>query len=357
MQSGFIGAGIRLVFGVAFLGLSCSLLAQEPNPALRAAAAVLPSAIPAVSSSAIPDAPTPQIDVAAVDPQSAQPQSAQQPGAGSAPSPDSSAAPTQNTSSPTSSSSQQSSSSTQPSTSQPTGAQETQQQKAAEQIKAQEHQRIGGILPSFNVTYLSNAASMTAGQKIGLAFRSSIDPYAFGLAFVVAGFSEAQDKGTGFGWGPEGYFKRAGAAYLDAFDGAMIGNGFLPALLHQDPRYFRLGHGTFKHRFFYAVATSFICKHDNTGKWEPNYSNVGGNIIAGAISNLYYPSNTAGWGQTINNGLIVTGEGTFGGVLQEFWPDISRKLFHKDPTHGLDAQARAADLAAKQKKQQEQNPK
>src|SRR5580698_4523417 len=246
MQSGFIGAGIRLVFGVAFLGLSCRLLAQELSPALRAAATVLPSAIPAVSSSAIPDAPTPQIDVAAVDPQSAQPQSAQQPGAGSAPSPDSSAAPSQNSSSQNTGA--PSSSSTQPSTSQPTGAQETQQQKAAEQIKAQEHQRIGGILPSFNVTYLSNAASMSAGQKIGLAFRSSIDPYAFGLAFVVAGFSEAQDKGTGFGWGPEGYFKRAGAAYLDAFDGAMIGNGFLPALLHQDPRYFRLGHGTFKHR-------------------------------------------------------------------------------------------------------------
>jgi hypothetical protein len=337
--------------------------------ASRAAATVPSSANPAVPSSAIPDAPTPQIDIAAVDPQSTQSQSVQQPATGSAPSPDSSATPAQNSSSQnnvsqntsnaqaTSSSSPQSSSSTQPSTTQPTNAQETQQQKAAEQIKAQEHQRIGGILPSFNVTYLSNAASMSAGQKIGLAFRSSIDPYAFGLAFVVAGFSEAQDKGTGFGWGPEGYFKRAGAAYLDAFDGAMIGNGFLPALLHQDPRYFRLGHGTFKHRFLYAVATSVICKHDNTGKWEPNYSNVGGNIIAGAISNLYYPSNTAGWGQTINNGLIVTGEGTFGGVLQEFWPDISRKLFHKDPTHGLDAQARAADLAAKQKKQQEQTPK
>ncbi len=274
----------------------------------READTVPSSAIPAVQSSAIPDAPTPQIDIAAVDPLSAPSQNPQESAAGSAPSPDSSAAPTQNgssqdTNSPstsnapaTSSSSQQSSSSTQPTTPQPTGAQETQQQKAAEQIKAQEHQRVGGILPSFNVTYLSNAASMTAGQKIGLAFRSSVDPYAFGLAFLVAGFSEAQDKGTGFGWGPEGYFKRAGAAYLDAFDGAMIGNGFLPALLHQDPRYFRLGHGTFKHRLLYAAATSVICKHDNTGKWEPNYSNVGGNIIAGAISNLYYPAQNSGLG-------------------------------------------------------------
>jgi hypothetical protein len=358
MQSGFVGAVVRLVvrlvLGMAFFGGSCSLFAQEHVQTARAT--------DSVPSSAIPDAPTPQIDLAAVDPRSAQSQSAQQPAQGSAPSPDSSATSTQNgssqnTSLPSSSSSQQSTSSTQSSTSQPTGAQETQQQKAAEQIKAQEHQRIGGILPSFNVTYLSNAASMSASQKIGLAFRSSIDPYAFGLAFIVAGLSEARDDDTGFGWGPEGYFKRSGAAYLDAFDGAMIGNGFLPALLHQDPRFFRLGHGTFRHRFFYALSTSVICKHDNTGKWEPNYSNVGGNIIAGAISNLYYPAQNSGWTQTIDNGLIVTAEGTFGGVLQEFWPDISRKLFHKDPTHGLDAQARAADAAAKQKRQQEQNPK
>jgi hypothetical protein len=337
MQSGFIGASVRLVLGMAFLGLSCSLLAQDVGATARA--------IDSVPSSVIPDAPTPQIDLAAVDPQSAQSQNPQQPAADSSPSSNGSAAPSQN-----------SSSSTQNSTP-PAASQQSQHDKAAEQIKEQEKQRMVGIVPSFNVTYLSNAASMSASQKIGLAFRSAIDPYTFGIAFVVAGFSEAQDDGTGFGWGPQGYFERSGAAYLDAFDGAMIGNGFLPALLHQDPRYFRLGHGTFRHRFLYAVATSFICKHDNTGKWEPNYSNVGGNIIAGAISNLYYPSNTAGLGQTINNGIIVTGEGTFGGVLQEFWPDISRKLFHKDPTHGLDAQARAADLAAKQKKQQEQNPK
>jgi hypothetical protein len=326
---------------VAIFGLSSGLVAQEPGSA-RPASAVVPS-------SAIPDEPTPQIELAATDPQPVQAQNGQQPAAGSAATPNSPAGAPQNSDS-------QSSSSAQTPTP-PPASQQSQHDKAAEQIKEQEKQRMVGIVPSFNVTYRSDAASMTASQKIGLAFRSAVDPYTFGIAFVVAGFSEAQDNGTGFGWGPEGYFKRSGAAYLDAFDGAMIGNGFLPALLHQDPRYFRLGHGTFRHRFLYAVATSFICKHDNTGKWEPNYSNVGGNIIAGAISNLYYPSQTAGVGQTINNGVIVTGEGTFGGVLQEFWPDISRKLFHKDPTHGLDAQARAADAAAKQKKQQDQNQK
>ena len=322
-----------IVFIACFMPAVCS----PSSKAQKAFSGAIASAPSAIIPAALPDAPAPQIQLASSSAADSSSQSQSTPQTPAA----STTAPPASGNAPQNSSSSQSSA-------QPPAAQQSQHDKAAAQIKEQEKQRIGGILPSFNVTYRSDAVSMTASQKISLAFRSAVDPYAFGIAFVVAGFSEAQDEGTGFGWGPEGYFKRSGAAYLDAFDGAMIGNGFLPALLHQDPRYFRLGHGSFHHRLFYAIATSYICKHDNTGKWEPNYSNVGGNIIAGAISNLYYPSQTAGLGQTIDNGLIVTTEGTFGGVLQEFWPDISRKLFHKDPTNGLDAQNSAADKSRKE---------
>lgn len=216
-----------------------------------------------------------------------------------------------------------------------------QHQKAQEQIKEQEHQRVLGILPAFNTSYRSDAVSLTRTQKIDLAFHSAVDPVAFGAAFLMAGYHEAKDDNKGFGWGLEGYGKRSGAAYLDAFDGTMIGNGILPALLHQDPRYFRLGHGTTKHRILYALATNVICKDDRTRKWEPNYSNVSGNIISGAISNLYYPSDGSGIGQTFTNGMLVTAEGGLGSLFQEFWPDISRKLLHRDPTHGLDAEAQS----------------
>ncbi len=230
------------------------------------------------------------------------------------------------------------------------GASKSQYQKAEEQIKEEEHQRNIGILPAFNVSYRSDAVSLTSGQKMRLAFRSVTDPVTFGAAFVVAGYHEAMDDDKGFGWGYQGYIKRSGAAYLDAFDGGMIGNGILPSILHQDPRYFRLGHGATSHRLLYSLATNVICKHDNTGKWEPNYSNVGGNIIAGGISNYYYPSSGSGVGQTFSNGMIVTAEGGIGSIFQEFWPDVSRKLFHRDPTHGLDAQARAADQKKKEDK-------
>lgn len=233
---------------------------------------------------------------------------------------------------------------------------QSQREKAQQQLKEEEKQRVLGVVPNFNITYHADAAPLSAGQKLNLAFHSSVDPFTFGAAVLVAGYHEANDDYGGFGWGAEGFGKRAGAAYLDAFDGTMIGNGVLPAIFHQDPRYFRLGHGTTTHRLLYAAATTVMCKHDNPRRWEPNFSNVGGNIIAGAISNLYYPSQNSGWGETISNGMIVTGEGTLGAVFDEFWPDVSRKLFHKDPTHGLDAQMRAADAAAKKNKKQALEP-
>jgi hypothetical protein len=296
-----------LVTGLALLAWPNPLISQQPA-----------SVAPVAAAQDVPDAPQPQFDVAALEPPAQAPA--------------------------------QDSSSTPPA--QQPAAQKSQHEKAEQQIKEQEQQRLVGVLPQFNISYRSDAVSMSASQKIKLSLRSATDPVAFAVAFVAAGYHEAMDDDKGFGWGIEGYGKRSGAAYLDAFDGNLIGNGILPAVLHQDPRYFRLGHGTVTHRLLYSLATNVICKHDNTGKWEPNYSNVGGNIVSGAISNLYYPSQDSGIGQTFTNGFIVTAEGGFGSIFDEFWPDISRKILHKDPTHGLDAQARAKDVAEKEARKQ-----
>jgi hypothetical protein len=285
MRFGFCLLPATLAAGLCLLALPSAACAQEPASG--------PTAV-----HELPDTPQPQFALAEAEPPEQQTPAGQ---SQSAPQPASSATPAQG------------SSSSLPAAQQP-DAQKTQREKADEQIKEQEKQRTVGILPAFNVSYRSDAVSMTAGQKMKLAFRSSTDPVAFAAAFVVAGYREALDDDPGFGWGAEGYGKRSGAAYLDAFDGGIIGNGILPSILHQDPRYFRLGHGTTTHRLLYALATNVICKHDNTHKWEPNYSNVGGNIIAGAISNLYYPSSESGIGETFSNGFIVTAEGGFGSV-------------------------------------------
>ena len=52
-----------------------------------------------------------------------------------------------------------------------------------------------------------------------------------------------------------------------------------------------------------------------------------GNLAAGGISNLYYPASDRGAGLTLERGFTVTAYGAFGGVFNEFWPDIARKIF------------------------------
>jgi hypothetical protein len=54
-----------------------------------------------------------------------------------------------------------------------------------------------------------------------------------------------------------------------------------------------------------------------------------GNLAAGGISNLYYPAAERGFELTIEQGLLVTAEGTFGALLIEFYPNIQHKLFPK----------------------------
>ncbi len=200
--------------------------------------------------------------------------------------------------------------------------------QAEQQIQQQEHQRILGIIPNFNTSYVSNAAPLTPGQKFRLAFKSTIDPFTFLAAGLDAGYSQATDQFVGYGQGAEGYGKRLGASYADTFDGILLGNALFPVLLHEDPRYFRRGHGRFVKRLFYAISTTIITRNDN-GTWGPNYANVMGNLAAGGISNIYYPASDRGTELTFERAASVTIEGSLGAIFVEFWPDISHKLFKK----------------------------
>lgn len=216
-----------------------------------------------------------------------------------------------------------------PVTTQPDAADERQKQReqAERDLKVEEKQRLLGIMPQFQTVVGGKAVPLTAGQKWHLASHTAIDPFYIGYAFVVGGgYSELVGSHPGYGWGPGGYFKRVAANYADNIDGAIIGNGLLPIVLRQDPRYFRLGTGSFGRRFLHAALSTVVCLGDN-GHEQANVSNVLGNFISGAISNAYYPPNERGLELTLQNGLEVTALGAVGGQLLEFGPDINR-LFH-----------------------------
>ncbi len=209
----------------------------------------------------------------------------------------------------------------------PAQQQDRLRRESAAQVKAEEKQRIAGVMPDFNVVLGGQAPPITPAEKFDLVFHTSIDPFTIGLAAVLGGYDEISGSHNGYGWGPGGYFKRFGAQYADTVDGAFWGNAILPILLHQDPRYFRKGSGSIKSRILYSALSTVICRGDN-GHKQFSISNIGGNIISGAISNLYYPANERGIGLVFDNALQVTAEGAAGAQLLEFSPDLLA-LYHR----------------------------
>jgi hypothetical protein len=211
--------------------------------------------------------------------------------------------------------------------------------KAAEELKLEESQRMAGVIPNFNTVNNGQATAITPRQKFQLFFKGAFDPYQFALAGLDAGIGQAEDSNPGYNQGLKGFARRYGANYGDNFDGNFWGNAVLPSLFHQDPRYFRLGHGTVLHRALYSISTSLRTRGDD-GKWQPAYSNLLGNLIGGSISNLYYPDGDRGLYPTLRRSLSVTYQGTIGGLLQEFYPDAVQKY--------KDHKARKAAAAASQ---------
>ncbi|MGA2558752.1 MAG: hypothetical protein ABSF17_03670 [Terracidiphilus sp.] len=196
--------------------------------------------------------------------------------------------------------------------------------QAEEQLKAQEKQRVMGVMATFNTTQNQNALPLSPGQKFRLFFRSETDPWPFMLAAVVSGIGQADDSYPEWHQGLKGYGRRFAGAYSDAFIGNFFGNAVLPVLLKEDPRYYQKGTGSAKKRFLWAAASTVWCKRDN-GRWGPNYANVGGNLIGSAIARIYYPASERTVSDTITDGLTVSAEGIVGAEVIEFWPDMVRR--------------------------------
>ena len=188
---------------------------------------------------------------------------------------------------------------------------------AIEQETEEIHQRIFGVIPNFYVVYDHAFAPLSSQLKYKLAFKSSFDVVNGAAAFFLGAINQAADR-PDYREGLIGYGERVGAVYVDGVTDIIFGGAVLPALLHQDPRYFYEGTGSNKKkRFLHAIETPFICKGDN-GKNQLNYSSIGGDLISGGISNAYYPPHDRGIGLVLSTAAIATGGRMVNALAQEF---------------------------------------
>jgi len=188
---------------------------------------------------------------------------------------------------------------------------------AIEQVKTAENQRLlGGLIPNFYAIYSPDPAPLNAKLRFTLALRLARDPFSFAAVGFLAGIGQATNYPR-YGQGLKGYSERYGAEYANDFTDIMLNGAILPSLLHQDPRYYYDGKGSIPSRALHAISSLVIARGDN-GQLEPNFSAVGGDLGAAAISNLYYPKVDRGMNIVLQGFAINTGAHLLVRLIDEF---------------------------------------
>jgi hypothetical protein len=190
--------------------------------------------------------------------------------------------------------------------------------------------RVFGVFPNYRTTDGNVAFQpITSKQKLLIGVKDSFDwpVYPVGGAFAL--LYQLEDQNPSFGQGMKGYARRYGTALGDQIIGNMMTESFMPSLLHQDPRYFRIGRrrGGVMYRMGYAASRIFVSRTDSGGR-QFNFSEWLGNGAAVAISNAYYPD-TRTVGDNIERLGIACATDAFSQVMKEFWPDVKHALFHR----------------------------
>jgi hypothetical protein len=189
--------------------------------------------------------------------------------------------------------------------------------------------RLFWTMPNFLTMETENIPPLTSGDKFKVVGRSLIDPSEFVLIGFVAGLGQASNSDPRYGQGAQGYGKRYATAYADNAIENFMASAALPSLLHQDPRYYQLGHGGFLKRTGHAIGRVLLTRSDS-GQRQFNYSEVFGAGMAAAISTYsYHPESERDVGTVISvwGTQIGWDVGTY--MIKEFWPDLRRK-HHKN---------------------------
>ena len=201
---------------------------------------------------------------------------------------------------------------------------------AADATASRDDKHILGVVPNYATVNEPSKVfqSIPAGEKFRMAAHDTFDPFNWVLAGVYGAVYQWQNDYPRWGQGAQGYGKRYGATFADAAISNYVTEGVLPVLLHEDPRYFRMGEGSKWRRIGFALTRVLVTRADS-GRKRFNNSEIAGNLMAASLANLYAPPPNRTAGETFEKfGINVVSDAGFN-VLREFWPDMKRKVLHR----------------------------
>jgi hypothetical protein len=175
---------------------------------------------------------------------------------------------------------------------------------------------------------LKQWAPLTPRQKFHTFLASTYAPQ----TFISAGFDAARAKSfsdnAAYARGASGFAQHYGVELATNETDVFFQKFLLPVVLRQDPRYFRNPDLPFFNRVAYSMSRVIITRTDR-GHNTFNASLVLGAAASQAVADIYVPGHEQGlWpiGRRIAFDLAI--DSGFN-LLNEFWPELRRKFFHR----------------------------
>src|SRR5438270_1204931 len=133
-------------------------------------------------------------------------------------------------------------------------------------------------------------------DKLLLSVRETFDPVTvLGIAYD-AGISQAENDDPSYGQGAAGYGRRFGGGLAGEASSQFFKDVLYPTIFSQDPRYYRLAHGSVRKRFLHALEHSVVAYRED-GAQMFNFTEWLGTASALGLSNPYQPHDKRGRGR------------------------------------------------------------
>lgn len=197
-------------------------------------------------------------------------------------------------------------------------------------LERREPTRILGFMPNFR-TVSGGAKPPAPGWKynFSVATHQATDYSSFiflGLTSLSAqGLNEHPALGKGIG----GFYAYNWRGFLDKTDNTFLSAFFYSSLLHEDTRYYALGHGhSIPIRILYVISRQGVARTYG-GHETPNIAGLGAKVTTQFVSRYYYPASAATFPVLATKfGYSVMRDVIFS-TIREFYPDIRAHVIVK----------------------------
>jgi hypothetical protein len=191
-------------------------------------------------------------------------------------------------------------------------------------LDRQEPRRILGFMPNFR--------TVSAGSKphppgwnynFKVATRQAFDYSSFVFLGLTSISAEGLDEHPALGKGFKGLYEYSWRGFLDKTDGTYLGGWLLPSLLHEDTRFYPLGHGhSIPTRALYVISRQAVTRTYG-GHQTLNIAGLGGKVLTQYISRSYYPTGTSDFAVLAEKFAYSAMRDVIFSSIREFYPDIA----------------------------------